>query len=115
MKRTLPILSKAMLIMVLGVSLLAPNALAAELGTIQAIPLQNSSSSALNPADAKFSKDQAVELTRKLFPSLKDATVQSVDFGDPHTYPPRNEKVWTIQWQVKTENGTRDSAVEWML
>jgi hypothetical protein len=107
MKRTLPMLSKSMLIMILGVSLIAPNALAAaEQGTTQAIPLQNSSSSALNPADAKFSKDQAVELTRKLFPSLKDATVQSVDFGDPNTYPPRNEKVWTIQWQVKTENGS---------
>ncbi|WP_261807637.1 S-layer homology domain-containing protein [Paenibacillus sp. N3.4] len=115
MKRTLHTLSKSMFITVLGVSVLASSALAAEMGTTTAQHVvsvtesaasTNSISSNLNPADAKISKDLAVERTKKLFPALKEATVQSVDFGDPNTYPPRNEKVWTIQWEFKTENGS---------
>lgn len=84
--------------------MLASGALAADAGTATAIT-SVSAASALNPADAKISKDQAVERTRELFPTLKDANVQSVEFGDPYTYPPRNEKIWTIQWEIKTENG----------
>lgn len=106
MKRTLNTLAKSMCITVIGVSVIASSALAADMGTAIPIKVVSDSMPEMAPADAKISKDQAIERTRKLFPALKEATVQSVDFGDPHTYPPRNEKVWTIQWQFKTENGT---------
>ncbi|OCT13514.1 hypothetical protein A8709_18125 [Paenibacillus pectinilyticus] len=104
-KQTLNLLGKSMLITMTGVSIIASSALAADTSnttTIKAV----SDTTVLNPADAKISKDQAVERIRKLFPALKEASVESVDFGDPNTFPARNEKVWTIQWQFKTENGS---------
>jgi hypothetical protein len=87
-----------MLITVLGVSLWAPNVLAADLNAIHTnmvtdakhvsatpsvappgpVPIPKSTSApssissitVLNPDDAKISKDQAVAMIRKLFPAL---------------------------------------------
>ncbi|WP_435165585.1 YcdB/YcdC domain-containing protein [Paenibacillus glycanilyticus] len=60
----------------------------------------------LDESLAKISKDEAVERFRKLFPELKDAEVTSIDLGNPNQYPPSNEMVWTIQWNVSVENGS---------
>ncbi|CAH0119331.1 hypothetical protein PAE9249_01830 [Paenibacillus sp. CECT 9249] len=58
----------------------------------------------LNPADANISKDEAVSILRRLFPHLQDAEVDRAEFGDPHSNPPSNEKVWTIQWSYRSGN-----------
>jgi len=99
-----------MAITVLGVSLLAPSALAADAITVPlkgttVVQLTSQASPQFKESDAKISKDEAVALTRKLFPVLNDATVRSVDFGNPNTYPPMDENVWTIHWELKNENG----------
>ncbi|WP_442604407.1 YcdB/YcdC domain-containing protein [Paenibacillus sp. KN14-4R] len=116
MKRTLRTLSKAMFTTVIGVSLLAPSAaLAAEhtsgSQTVTAVsPNASADSKTANSKPkytedkAKISKEQAVSLTRKLFPKLKDAEAQSVQFGINNQYPRPDMNVWTIDWQLKTTN-----------
>ena len=55
--------------------------------------------------NAKFSKEQAIEKVRSLFPMLKDAQVQHVELGDSHMYPPpANQMVWNIQWNYQKGN-----------
>ncbi|WNR47046.1 S-layer homology domain-containing protein [Paenibacillus roseipurpureus] len=108
MKRTLRTVGMSMCITVIGVSVLSSQALAADIGiatSTKAAASTNAPNTNANPVDAKISKDEAVERIRKLFPLLQDADTQSVNFGDPYTYPPSKDKVWTIQWQLKTENG----------
>ncbi|WP_173275812.1 YcdB/YcdC domain-containing protein [Paenibacillus sp. NEAU-GSW1] len=63
-------------------------------------------SGALDESQAKISKDEAVERFRKLFPELKDAEAVSVDLGNPNQYPPSNEMIWTIRWDLTVENGS---------
>lgn len=58
-----------------------------------------------NPENVKFSKDQAIEKVRQLFPLLKDAQVQEVALGDSYVYPPpANQMVWNIQWNYQKGN-----------
>lgn len=59
-----------------------------------------------NPADVKFTQEQAIAKLRELFPVLKDAEVQSVELGIHNQFPPpENQMVWTIQWMYRTGNG----------
>lgn len=59
-----------------------------------------------NPADVKFSQDQAIAKMRELFPVLKDAEVQQVELGNHNQYPlPENQMVWSIQWSYSVGNG----------
>lgn len=60
-----------------------------------------------NPENVKFSKEQAIEKVRGLFPILKDAQVQNVELGDSHRYPPSpNQMVWNIQWHYQKANSS---------
>ncbi len=68
-------------------------------------PVQAEEIKTPNPENVKFSKDQAVEKVRQLFPLLKDAQVQDVELGDSHVYPPpANQMVWNIQWNYQLGN-----------
>ncbi|GMK44863.1 hypothetical protein PghCCS26_19910 [Paenibacillus glycanilyticus] len=98
---------------VLALSLLPVGSLAyaADSGTMTVVTSASASASAapggvLDESLAKISKDEAIERFRKLFPELKDAEVTSIDLGNPNQYPPSNEMVWTIQWNVAVENGS---------
>ncbi|MCR8645687.1 S-layer homology domain-containing protein [Paenibacillus sp. N1-5-1-14] len=114
MKRPYRTLSKAMLTTAISASLLVPSAaFAAEQGTVVAVPKENvvivKDSKAVHKyteADAKITKDEAVERIRKLFPKLKDAEVRGIQFGVPNQYPRPNENVWTIEWQIREGNGS---------
>ncbi|WP_166238381.1 YcdB/YcdC domain-containing protein [Paenibacillus turpanensis] len=57
-------------------------------------------------ADVNISRDEAVAIVRSLFPQLEKAQADQVELGDPHTYPPRNELIWTIHWTIQKENGS---------
>ncbi|MCR8645690.1 hypothetical protein NV379_23905 [Paenibacillus sp. N1-5-1-14] len=117
MKRPLRTLSKVMLTSAISVSLLVPSAaLAAEQGTIVPqkvdVVIDMSGKTAevkakpkYTEADAKITKDEAVERTRKLFPRLKDAEVRSVDFGMKNQMPRPDANVWSIDWELKMSNG----------
>ncbi|TCM90778.1 S-layer family protein [Paenibacillus sp. BK033] len=98
---------------VLALSLLPVGSLAyaADSGTMTVVASTGTGASTapggiLDESLAKISKDEAVERFRKLFPELKDAEVTSIDLGNPNQYPPSNEMVWTIQWNVTVENGS---------
>uniref|UniRef100_UPI002543574A YcdB/YcdC domain-containing protein n=1 Tax=Paenibacillus silviterrae TaxID=3242194 RepID=UPI002543574A len=56
--------------------------------------------------EAKFTKEQAIEKTRALFPKLKEAEVQNVELGSGGQYPPAQTAVWSITWQMQYENGS---------
>jgi Zn-dependent metalloprotease len=53
---------------------------------------------------AKITKEQAVERTIRLFPELKDARMERVEFGNGNMFPPLNEKIWTIHWVIESGN-----------
>ncbi|MEF2967891.1 S-layer homology domain-containing protein [Paenibacillus sp. M1] len=59
-----------------------------------------------DPALAQFSKEQAVEKVKELFPVLKDtASAERVDLGINNTYPqPENQMIWDIQWRYEKDN-----------
>ncbi|WP_314591940.1 S-layer homology domain-containing protein [Paenibacillus terrigena] len=67
----------------------------------QAIQATTDKSVKKNPVNTK---DQAVAKIREFFPQFKDAEVQSVTLGNPNVYPPRDEMVWTIQWEYQVGN-----------
>ncbi|MCR8645688.1 S-layer homology domain-containing protein [Paenibacillus sp. N1-5-1-14] len=104
-----------MLTTVISASLLVPGAaFAAEQGTTTATSVSKEGSSTnskaehkYKEADAKITKDEAVQRIRKLFPHLKDAEVQSVQFGEVNQYPIPNENVWTIIMQITEANESR--------
>lgn len=55
-----------------------------------------------DPANAKFTKEQAIARVRELFPVLKDADAQSVELGVSNMYPvPKNQMIWNIQWNYQ--------------
>lgn len=56
---------------------------------------------------AKITKEQAIAKVRELFPVLKEATVNQVEYGIHNVYPaPSYQDVWTIHWQVEVGNGS---------
>lgn len=55
-------------------------------------------------SEAKITKEQAVERTKSLFPELKDARVDRVEWGNGNVYPPSDEKIWTIHWTIESGN-----------
>jgi hypothetical protein len=57
--------------------------------------------------EAKFTKEQAIEKTRALFPMLKEAEVQNVELGSGRQYPPaQTAAVWSITWQMQYGSGS---------
>lgn len=53
---------------------------------------------------AKITKEQAIDIVKKLFPQFKDFTVSNVQLGDMNSYPPQYQNVWSIQWQYTIGN-----------
>lgn len=64
------------------------------------------SASAVDESQAQITKEQAVERIRSLFPGMKDATADRIQFGENNTYPPTKEAVWTIDWSVRSSDGS---------
>lgn len=60
----------------------------------------------LDPEQAKVTKEEAIEFTRSLFPVLEKAEVRQVDLGNPNSYPPQQEMIWTIQWNYSKGNSS---------
>lgn len=58
------------------------------------------------PEGAKISSKQASENILKLFPLLKKATISSVRFDSPNSYPPPDYKAWEIGFQIVEGNHT---------
>ncbi|MDT9722996.1 S-layer homology domain-containing protein [Paenibacillus sp. ClWae2A] len=58
------------------------------------------------PDGAKISSRQASENILKLFPLLKKATISSVRFDSPNSYPPPDYKAWEIGFQITQGNHT---------
>lgn len=57
--------------------------------------------------NVKFSKEQAIEKLKTLFPLLIKAEVQSVELGNSHMYPqPDNQMVWNIDWRFQEGNSS---------
>jgi hypothetical protein len=116
--------SRTVLAAALGTSLLQPmaamanpEAIAVEVtqeaavsGDMQAMPAKpvpvSIETNSTKEASVKVSKDEAVAKMRELFPILKDATVQNVELGDSHSYPPPPGDVWTIHWEYRSGNGS---------
>ncbi|PYE45827.1 hypothetical protein DFQ00_11663 [Paenibacillus barcinonensis] len=56
------------------------------------------------PQGAKISSRQAADNILKLFPILKKATISSVKFDSPSSYPPPDYKAWDIGFQITQGN-----------
>ncbi|QHE52386.1 YcdB/YcdC domain-containing protein [Pontibacillus sp. HMF3514] len=60
-----------------------------------------------NPENVKFSKEQAIERVKELFPILEKGEVESVQLGQTNRYPiPKNQMVWEIDWRYAIENSS---------
>lgn len=54
-----------------------------------------------------FSKEEAIEKLKTLFPVLKKAEVSGVELGNTNQYPlPENQMVWNIHWNYSEGNGS---------
>ncbi|KGX91524.1 YcdB/YcdC domain-containing protein [Pontibacillus marinus] len=68
---------------------------------------QESIHNVANPENVKFSKEQAIDRVKELFPVLEKAEVESVQLGQTNRYPiPKNQMVWEIDWRYAIENGS---------
>lgn len=103
-RRTWP--GKALAATVLSLAVLQPTAAMASGTSYVAITSEGKAVSAdsATPAEAKITKEQAVEIIKSLFPQYSGMTVTSVQLGDMNSFPPPNQNVWTIGWQYTVGN-----------
>ncbi|KIL38123.1 hypothetical protein SD70_28425 [Gordoniibacillus kamchatkensis] len=73
--------------------------------TGSAVPSTGAVQNAALPT-AKITKEQAVEIVKKLFPQFEKFTVSNVQLGDHSTYPPQYQNVWSIQWEYTVGNNS---------
>lgn len=108
--------AKTVLITSVAIALLLPPGLAAadsisssktSATSASAQEVTTTAASEADPSKVKFTQEQAVAKLRELFPSLKDATVSSVQLGSTQSYPPPvNQMIWNIQWTIQEGNGS---------
>lgn len=67
---------------------------------------------ALNPADAKITKSEAEARIRSLLPLLKEAKLNSVEYGEQNVYPQNTKKVWVLSWSIEQGNGSMGFSTE---
>lgn len=101
------VLSAALTLGLLQAPLYGSTAFAASADTVTAVDVKTSrdvSQTKNDESGAKITKEQAVERMISLFPELKDARMERVEWGNGNVYPPSDEKIWTIHWIVESGN-----------
>ncbi|MBB3112499.1 hypothetical protein FHS18_004600 [Paenibacillus phyllosphaerae] len=58
----------------------------------------------LDPADAKITKEQAVEMLRGWFPALAKAELDGLEYGTPNSYPSPKQAIWRVHWSIREGN-----------
>ncbi|WP_040948772.1 YcdB/YcdC domain-containing protein [Gorillibacterium massiliense] len=75
-------------------------------GSASAGTVQSGTVETVQSLPPKISEKEAEAIMRKLFPDvLKDATLQQITLGTPHSYP-QQPNVWTLDWNITRGNGS---------
>ncbi|GGG21458.1 hypothetical protein GCM10010916_42720 [Paenibacillus abyssi] len=73
---------------------------------VESSAISSSQQGKLDPSQAKVTKEEAEKRMRDLFPMLDGAELRQVEFGHSNVFPPREEAVWNLHWEFRTENGS---------